>query len=140
MALACLATVAAAEAATAITAEATTTLAATTAAAAAAEATTRTTEATTTSGAVFLRTGFIDGQGTAAEIDAICLFSGQLGLITGTHGDEGEATGAARVTVEGDVNVGDGTVLLEMSAEFVFGSLEGQIADVEFGTMHVDES
>jgi hypothetical protein len=138
MAFAYLATVAAAEAATAITAEATTTLAATTAAAA--EAATGTTEATTTSGAVFLRTGFIDGQGTAAEIDAIGLFSGQLGLITGTHGDEGEATGAARVTVEGDVNVGDGTVLLEMSAEFVFGSLEGQIADVEFGTMHVDES
>ena len=137
MAFGYLATVAAAEAATAITAEATTTLAATTAAAA--EAATGTTEATT-SGAVFLRTGFIDGQGTAAEIDAIGLFSGQLGLITGTHGDEGEATGAARVTVEGDVNIGDGTVLLEMSAEFVFGSLEGQIADVEFGTMHVDES
>ncbi len=137
MAFGYLATVAAAEAATAFAAEATTTLAATTAAAA--EAATGTTEATT-SGAVFLRTGFIDGQGTAAEIDAIGLFSGQLGLITGTHGDEGEATGAARVTVEGDVNIGDGTVLLEMSAEFVFGSLEGQIADVEFGTMHVDES
>jgi hypothetical protein len=91
--VAAIATVAAAEAAatTVAAAEAATT------AAAAAEAATAAAAATTegATGALFLGTGLIDGEGAAAEVGAVHLLSGDLGLVLGAHGDERETAGAA---------------------------------------------
>jgi len=56
--------------------------------------------------------------------------SGDLGLIGRAHGDEREAARAAGHLVHGDVNVSHGAELAESGAEFVFGGLEGQVADV----------
>jgi len=124
------ATTAAAEAATlAATATKATTLAA-------AEAATLATTEATASGAVFLRAGLVDRQLTATDLDTIGLLSGHLGLLSGAHGHERETTRTTGHAVKGDVNVGDSAELLEMSAQLLSGSLEGQIADVEFGTLH----
>src|SRR5271168_1762621 len=98
----------AAEAATAFAAAAAETTAAATAAAAEAAA-----------GALFLRTSLIDRQLTAAEIDAIALFSRDLGLFGRAHGHEGETARAARHAIHGDVNVGHGTILAKMRTQFV---------------------
>ncbi len=131
----------AAEAATTAAAEAAT-LTATTAAAeattlATAEAAALATTEATASGAVFLRTGFIHGQLTATELDTVGLFSGILGLLGRAHGHERETARATGHAVEGDVHVGHGAILLKMSAKLFSGGLERQIADVEFGTLHL---
>jgi hypothetical protein len=128
-------TLAATEATAATTATLTAAEAATTLAAAEA-ATLATTEATA-SGAVFLRTGFIDGQLTTTELNAVGLFSGILSLLGGAHGHERETTRTAGHTVKGDVNVGNGTELLEVCAQLFSRGLERQVADVQFGTLHV---
>lgn len=120
-------TAAAATAATAAVAT-TTAAAAEAAATAAAEAATR---------ALFLRTGLVDLQGATAELDAIGLLDGQLGLIGRAHGDERETAGAAGHLVHGDVGVGDGTELLEVRTEFALGGVERQVSNVEFGIAHV---
>jgi hypothetical protein len=99
-------------------------------AAAAAEAATTAAAAEAATRALFLRTGFIDGQLTAAEIGAVHLFRGGLGLIGRAHGDERETAGAAGHLVHGDVNVGHGAELAESRAELVFGGLERQVTDV----------
>ncbi len=116
------ATALAATEATALTAEATATLA--------------TTEATT-SGAIFLRTGFIDRDLATTEVNAIGLLSRHFGLFGRAHRDEGETARAARHTIKGDVYVGHGTELFKMSTELISRGLERQIADVEFGTLHL---
>jgi len=116
------ATAAAAEAATLATTAETTALATTEAAA---------------SGAIFLRTGLVDSQLTATDLDAIGLLSGNLRLFRCAHRDERKTAGASGHAVKGDVNVGHGTVLLEVSTKLVGRGLEGQVADVEFGTLHV---
>jgi hypothetical protein len=104
--------------------------AATATTAAAAEAATTATAAEATTWALFLRTGFIDGQLTAAEIDAVHLLCRDLGLIGRAHGDKRETAGAAGHLVHGDVNIGNSAELTESGAELVFGSLERQVADV----------
>ena len=111
--------------ATATAAEATATTAA-----AAAEAATTAAAAEAATWALFLRTGFIDGELATTEVGAIELFSCGLGLIGRAHGDERETAGAAGHLVHGDVNVGHGTELAESGAKLVFGGLERQVADV----------
>jgi len=135
--------VAATEATTALTAaEAATTLATAeaTATLAAAEAATLATTEATTSGAVFLRTGLIDGQLTTTELNAVGLLGGILRLLGGAHGHESETTRTAGHTVKGDVNVGNGTELLEVCAQLFSRGLERQVADVQFRTLHVMKS
>src|SRR5690606_39124123 len=104
------AAIAVAAEATAATTEATATAAATEATAAAATA-----EGATS--ALFLGTSLIHGEGAATEIGAVHLLGGQLGLLGGAHGDEGEATGAASHLVHGDVNVGNAAELAESRTE-----------------------
>jgi len=72
-----------------------------------------------------------------AELDAIGLLDGQLGLIGRAHGDERETAGAAGHLVHGDVGVGDGTELLEVRTELALGGVERQVSNVEFGIAHV---
>jgi hypothetical protein len=119
---------------TALAAVATTaaaTAAAEAATAAAAEAATAATAAAEAAAwAIFLRTGLVDRQLTAAEFDSIDLLSRYLGLFGRTHGDKGEAAGAARHFVHSDVNVGNGTELAEVRAELVFSSFEREISNV----------
>jgi nucleoid-associated protein YgaU len=103
---------------------------ATTAAAAAAEAATAAAAAKAATRAVFLRTGFIDRQLTASELDAIDLLSRNLGLFSRTHGYEGKTAWAACHFVHGDVNVGNGTELAEMRAELVFSRFEREISNI----------
>ena len=88
-------------------------------------------------GALFLGTGLVHGEGAAAEVGAVHLLGGQLGLLGGAHGDEREAAGAAGHLVHGDVGVGHGAELAEVGAELVIGGLEGEVSNVEFGVAHV---
>jgi len=118
-----IATIAIATAATAAEAAATT-------AAAAAEATTAAAAAETATWALFLWTGFIDGELAATEIGAVKFFCCGLRLIGGAHGDERETAGAAGHLVHGYINVSDGTELAESGAELIFGGLERQVPDV----------
>ena len=67
--------------------------------------------AETATWALFLWTGFIDGELTTTEIGAIQFFCCGLRLIGGAHGDERETAGAAGHLVHGDVNIGHGTEL-----------------------------
>ena len=124
------ATAAATAAAEATAATAAAAAEATTAAAAAAEAATAAAAAKAATRAVFLRTGFIDRQLTASELDAIDLLSRNLGLFSRTHGYEGKTAWAACHFVHGDVNVGNGTELAEMRAELVFSRFEREISNV----------
>jgi pyruvate/2-oxoglutarate dehydrogenase complex dihydrolipoamide acyltransferase (E2) component len=119
--LAAVAATAAAAAAEAATAAAAAAEAATTAAAAAAEA---------AAWAIFLRTGLIDRQLTAAELDAIDLFSCDLGLFGRSHGHKRETARATGHFVHSDVNVGNGTELAEVRAELVFSRFEREISNV----------
>ena len=90
-------------------AAAATTEAATAFAAAAAETTSAAAEAATW--ALFLWTGFIDGELAATEIGAIKFFCCGLRFIGGAHGDERETAGAAGHLVHGYINVSDRTEL-----------------------------
>jgi hypothetical protein len=67
---------------------------------------------------------------TAAEFDAVDFLSRNLGLFGRSHGNEGEAAGAARHFVHSDVNVGNGTELAEVRAELVFGRFEREVSNV----------
>jgi hypothetical protein len=120
----------AAVAATTATATAAAEATAATAAAAAAEAATTAAAAEAATRAVLFRTGLIDRQLTAAELDAIDLLSRDLGLFGRTHGDEGKTARAACHFVHSDVNVGNGTELAEVRAELVFGRFEREISNV----------
>jgi len=117
-------------AAVATTAAATAAAEAATAAAAAAEAATAAAAAKAAAWTVFLRTGLIDRQLTAAEFDSIDLLCCNLGLFGRSHGDECETARAARHFVHSDVNVCNGTELAEMRTEFVFGSFEREVSNV----------
>ena len=127
----------AAEAAALATEAATTTAAAEAATLTTAKTTALATTEATASGAIFLRTGLIDSQLTATELNAIGLLGSGLGLFASAHRHECKAAGAAGHTVKGDINVGHGTELLEVSTKLVGRCLKGQVADVEFGTLHV---
>ena len=117
-----------AAAATAAAAAEAATLTAETAAAAAAEAAGR---------AIFLGTGFVDLEGATTEFDAVRLLDGNFGLIGRAHGYEGEAARAAREFVHRHINVGHGTELFKVGAEFGLRGLERHVADVEFGIAHL---
>src|SRR5579884_2795667 len=90
-----------------------------------------------TAGAFLLRTGLIDGEGTAAEIGAVDFFCGDLRLFRGAHGDKGKTAGTASHFVHRDEDVGDIAVLAEVRAQVGLAGLEGQVADIEFGITHV---
>jgi hypothetical protein len=126
-------------AAIAVTAAATTAAAAkaATTTAAAAEAATTATAAEAAAWTLFLRTGLIDRELTAAELGAIDFFSRSFGLLLGSHGHEGEAAGAARHLVHGDIYVGHSAELPEVSAKLVLGGLKGQVSNVKFGISHL---
>jgi hypothetical protein len=104
---------------------------------AAAKAATLTAAKAAPRGALFLRTGLVDRQLTASNIDAIGFLSRVLGFFRRPHGHERETTRATGHAVKGDINVGNGPELLEVSTELIGSSLEGQVANVEFGALHV---
>ncbi len=130
------ATAAATTAATAITAAAataaTTTAAAITAAAAATAAATTAAAATaaTRTGAIFARLGFVHGQITTHEFDAVRRFDGLF--CTATHLDECEATATARVAVRHDLSAGHATVLAKELQEVVRSRLERKVPNIQF--------
>jgi hypothetical protein len=105
------------------TATAATTTAATTAEGTALSAATTTAAAA----ACFTRAGFIDGEGTAAELLAIEHFDGFLGFLGGAHGDEGETAGLAGHAVLHEGGFRDGSGLLEEVFKFEFEGLKGEV-------------
>ena len=125
------ATAAATVAATA-TAAATTTVTAT-ATAAATTVTATTAAATKAAWTLFLRTSFIDGQGTALEVEAVQGLDSRLHRLCRRHGHESKATWAAGFAVHRKVDVGDITILREQFTHVEFGRAEGQIAHIHLG-------
>ena len=121
------ATTAVATTATAATTAAATTITATTATAA---ATTTATTAATRTGAIFAGLGFVHGQVTTHEFDAVRRFDGLFR--TATHFDECEATAAARVAVRHDLSAGHATVLAEELQEVVRSRLERKVPNIQF--------
>jgi len=120
-------TTAVATTATAATTAAATTITATTATAA---ATTTATTAATRTGAIFAGLGFVHGQVTTHEFDAVRRFDGLFR--TATHFDECEATAAARVAVRHDLSAGHATVLAEELQEVVRSRLERKVPNIQF--------
>jgi hypothetical protein len=95
------------ESAAATAAAEATTLAATESATAAAEA--------AASRTLFLRTGFIDSQLTTVEFNAIYLFSSDFCLFSSAHGHKRETARTSGHAIKGDINIGYGSELLELS-------------------------
>jgi len=77
--------------------------------------------------------GFVDLECPAVEVDSVELLDGSLRLFGLAEGHESEATGAAGFPVHCDVDVGHVAAGAEGFADTVFGGVERQIADVEFG-------
>jgi hypothetical protein len=128
-----------AAAATAAVATATTavvTAAATTAATTAAIATAATTAAvaTTTAAtatALLARLGLVHAQRPTVERTAIHTLDGLRGLLGGPHRDEGEATRPAGLAVCHEVDVADGSELLERSADAISIGVEREIPNIQ---------
>jgi hypothetical protein len=126
------ATTAAATAAVSATAAATAT-AAVPATAAATAAATEATATTTTGGALFTRTGNVDGQRTTTQILAVEHFHCAIGLIRSRELDEGETTGLSSHAVEHQVDIGDHTGRRKVILEVTFLRLVGQVSHKQTG-------
>ncbi len=110
----------------------TTSVAATATAAAAATTVTATTTAAFATG--FLRTGFVDLEGSAIQFVAIEGVDRLVRAFRITVSDEGEAAGALGHAVEGDEYIGDLTVLGEQILKIGLGGCVGKVSHVQFGT------
>jgi hypothetical protein len=88
--------------------------------------------ATTAAFALFHRTRFIDGQGTAIDFLAMELGDGSLRFLGRSHFHETEATGTSRYAVIDHLNPGDIARLGKEIGQVVFRHAEGQIAHIEF--------
>jgi hypothetical protein len=75
--------------------------------------------------------GLIDGNGSALKVSAMELLDRRLRFLGGSERHEGKASGAARDTVTGEMQVGDGAELAEPRTEGIFGGGEGQIAHIK---------
>ncbi len=90
------------------------------------------TASTTRAGPVFLRPGFIDGQGASVELGAVHGLDCILGFLGRRHRDEGESAGTACGSVQHQVDFEDGAVRGEGVLECVFSRLEREISNEEF--------
>lgn len=99
---------------------------------AAAAAISTTSASTTGTGPVFLRPGFIDGQGASVELGAVHGLDCILGFLGRRHRDEGESAGTACGSVQHQVDFEDGAVRGEGVLESVFSRLEREISNEEF--------
>lgn len=90
------------------------------------------TSATTGTGPIFLRPGFIDGQGASVDLGAVHGLDCILGFLGRRHGDEGESAGTACGSVHHHVDFEDGALRGEGVPECVFSRLEREISNEEF--------
>ena len=104
---------------------------ATAAATAAAVATAAAAVATAAAAAVLTRLGLVDLERTVLNALAVEGLDRGLGGLVRAHLDEGEAAGAARLTVHHDVDVGHLAVLGEELPDVVLGGLERKVAAVD---------
>jgi hypothetical protein len=117
-------------AAAAIPTAATTTTTTTTAVATAPATAAATTEATTASTGL-AGSGFVDDQGSAAEVRLVQGLDRPAGLVVVGHFDEAEAAGSAGFTIDDDAGGRDGPVLAEEGREFLIRGPVRQISDVD---------
>jgi hypothetical protein len=134
------AAVAVAAATTTVVTAATTTTVATAAAAIAAAATAATAIAATaaaeataaaaaTAGLTLL--GFVDAEWATVEGATVHAFDRLGRLFRRTHGHECKAARAARLAIRDEVDVADGSELLERGADAISGGVEREISDVQ---------
>src|SRR5262249_31089515 len=109
-------------------------LPATSAAAATTTATPATETTTTAAAAARPLLGLVDRQRPAAELAAVQLVNGLLGLLVAAHLDEREAAGPAGLAVRHHLGIRDGAVLAEHLAQLELGGVERKIADVQTST------
>jgi hypothetical protein len=100
-----------------------------TAVAATTAATAIATAAATATGALFARTGFVDGQGATVKFFAIDLSNGFGGLFLGSHFDEREPTGLVGHLVQDEVAGGDIAGRFEEVQDVSLGGVERQVTD-----------
>jgi len=77
--------------------------------------------------AVFAGASFIDIERAAVDGGSVEAVDGAVGFIRVRHFDEGEAAGAARVTVGDDGDAFDGAVFFKPGADRCFGRSEIQV-------------
>jgi uncharacterized cupredoxin-like copper-binding protein len=128
-------TTAATVAATATAAAATTGItAATTATATAAKtAATATATATKTTGTLFTRTGFIDGELASTKLFAIQSSNRCLHGFWCVHTDKSKPAWATAFTVDRQENIGDAAELAEKVGDFLGVGFEGEIPHIHLG-------
>jgi hypothetical protein len=124
-------TVAAAAAADAAAIAATTPVAATAAAVAAAAATAAEATAAAAAATLLALLGFVNAKRTAVEGTAIHTFNRLLSFLGGTHRHEREAARAACFTIGYEVDVTDGSELLERGANAFSIGVEREVSNVQ---------
>jgi hypothetical protein len=126
------AAIAAAAVATTTTTVATAAAAAiTTAATAITAASTATESAAATTAALLALLGFVNAERSTVESAAIHTLDRLGGFLGGTHGHEREAARAARFAIGDEVDVADGSELLERGADAFCIGVEREIANVQ---------
>jgi hypothetical protein len=113
--------------AAATAARTTATAAVTTTTAAAAEAT----AAATATAALLALLGFIDAQRATVEGTAVHTFDRLCSLFRGAHRHKGKAARAAGLAIRDEVDVADGSELLERGTDAISGGVEREISNVQ---------
>jgi hypothetical protein len=79
---------------------------------------------------LFPRTSFVDGQITTAHIFSIERFDGRFGAFRAGHGDEGEPSRTARLSIQHQIDFSDGAMLRKQILKIVLGRFVGKISHI----------
>src|SRR5215469_317764 len=93
-----------------------------------------TASAAAAAGAFFSRARDVDREGASVQLLAVHGFNGLLGFLWRTHGDEGEAAGAAAHSIHHQVGFNDRAVRREGVLQIVFSGVEGKVSHKQFRT------
>jgi len=86
--------------------------------------------ATSSAAAAFFR--FADAERPSTQVGAIEILDHRFTGLAVLESDEGEASRALRLSVQGHVNVFEGLVVNEELAEIGFGRVVGKVPDIQF--------
>ena len=85
--------------------------------------------AATTTGPLFARARFVDGEFAALEVGTVQRFHRGLGVRARAHGNESKASRPAAHPVDHQIDLRDGAELGKGILQIIFGDIVGKIAD-----------